>query len=143
MSDETQYWGDVMTLELSCAVCQKKTASFKDHDGRILFSSLLMGDWLVEMDFSEHLKEAIANKDLQKIHAELKEVICDELAKDHKSFISRSHKIDGLDSFCPECNLCYCKEHYTARLKVSSEGSGQEGVCPKGHKRWLYTVSRY
>ncbi len=131
-----------ISLELNCAVCQKKTGSFHLFDDRILFSSLLMGDWLVEKDFSQDLKEAIQNKDLQKIHSGLKEVICDELAKDHESFISRSHKIDGLDSYCPDCNLCYCKEHYKAKLKVSAEGSGQEGTCPKGHRRWLYTVSR-
>lgn len=45
----------------------------------------------------------------------------------------------GIDSYCPECDACYCEEHFHVNAVIDEEGfyDYTNGYCPHMHERML------
>ncbi len=55
-------------------------------------------------------------------------------------FLIKKRLLDfGIDAYCPQCDACYCQEHYHVSTIIDDEGfyDCAEGCCPNMHERLL------
>jgi hypothetical protein len=110
---------------IHCAICGESTAVFavgeKDDGTKGILFQGITGGRTFEYELNTKLLEHLANESLKDVHEYLK----------NNTFLE-----DGMDSYCPECDVTYCRKHYSLQV-VYDEGfyDCTYGTCPKGHRR--------
>ncbi len=60
--------------------------------------------------------------------------------KELHDFLKNKKLLDlGIDSYCPECDACYCEEHFHVNAVIDEDGfyDYSTGYCPHMHERIL------
>lgn len=59
----------------------------------------------------------------------------------HEFLIMEIKKYEGMDAYCPDCGMIYCKDHWVMEVKYDEDFPGfydcTYGTCPRGHRRMI------
>ncbi len=116
-----------IVLTIHCSVCGAETASFhvgpNPYNGEecLIYSGLTHVGYLSKKHAAKAF-EYLESGDTAKLHELLK----------------KKYTHEGLDSYCPDCNAIYCREHYHLHEEFD-EGfyDCTRGTCPSGHERMV------
>ena len=117
------------SFEVLCDVCGKSTQVFK--------KGLFLGDVGFVYTGITH-ETTIPMTEMAPVFDLLGKEAFGEL---HKYLREKTTLWEGLDAYCPECNLIYCKDHWIMEVKYDDDFPGfydcTYGTCPKGHRRMI------
>ncbi|MHA1819793.1 MAG: hypothetical protein ACTSU2_12405 [Promethearchaeota archaeon] len=118
--------------QLICAKCGKIAAEIKSNKNqindeiRIRYKGLMYSQE-IKKEFGPKIMFFLRNKSIKELH---------------EYFKTKINNV-GIDSYCPECDKFYCRDHYILDIRyVDGVYKYTHAICPKGHKKIIDDVDK-
>ncbi len=111
-------------FELICGICGKVSMTFNPGEFYGEYGYIFTGishQCALPLKTIPVITELLLHNEIGKLHEYVQRWVSME---------------EGLDGYCPECDMIYCGEHI--RTEVTFDDGFYDctyGICPKGHKR--------